>query len=195
MSGAEIVVRLRIADVFTALGGEVRGHRGRAFWRNGDGWSISLDDAKGAWFDHRDSAGGGIVSLVVKARECSRVEALKWLAELAGEQLDGQPSHGGAAYRAAIAEAQQVVARKHGAEEALREWRYLNQQLYYAIRNRILSGRLTGEDLGPAMDEGQMAEIRVAVADEALDAIKAANWDDMLACHRAATRPAQRRAA
>lgn len=92
MTGAEILERLQISEIFNALGGEVRGRRGRAFWRRGDGWNISLDDDKGAWFDHRDGIGGGVVDLIVKVRGCSRGEALHWLAELVGLPLDGRES-------------------------------------------------------------------------------------------------------
>lgn len=88
MTAAEIVERLRISEVFRSLGGEVRGHRGRAFWRNGDGWNVALDDAKGTWFDHRDSVGGGLLDLVMLVRGTDRRAAIDWLAELAGAELD-----------------------------------------------------------------------------------------------------------
>lgn len=194
MSGAEIVGQLRISEVFRSLGGEVRGHRGRAFWRQGDGLNIALDDAKGTWFDHRDSVGGGMVDLVVHVRQCSRREALDYLALLMGAEIDSTPSRGAAAYRSALAEAQQIVAKKHRALDALRVWRDLNQELYFAQRRRILSGRLTGPELAQAMDEGEMAEIKAAIAYDAIDAIEAATWDDLIEVHRA-DRQGQRRIA
>jgi hypothetical protein len=66
-------------------------YRGQAFWRDGDGWNVSLSDAKGTWYDHRDGEGGGIVDLVAKIRGGSRADALHWCADLAGVPLDDKP--------------------------------------------------------------------------------------------------------
>lgn len=69
-----------IVEAWRALGGgELRGKRGRAFWRNGDGYSISLNRERGAWYDFRDGCGGGILDLVMTARGCTRKEAFLWL--------------------------------------------------------------------------------------------------------------------
>lgn len=71
---------LDIMAVWRALGGEaLRGKRGKAFWRDGDGYSIALDPAKGMWFDHRDARGGGALALVETALGCNRRTALGWL--------------------------------------------------------------------------------------------------------------------
>ena len=92
----EIVVRLRISKVWRTLGGgELRSagqgrYRGRAWWRHGDGWNISLDDTHGIWHDFRDDLGGGILDLVVHVRGGDRQTALKWLAPLAGVALDDE---------------------------------------------------------------------------------------------------------
>jgi hypothetical protein len=72
--------RLSILDVWTALGGgELRHGRGRAFWRDGDGYSISLNADKGAWYDFRDNRGGGLLALVEQALNCDRSQAIDWL--------------------------------------------------------------------------------------------------------------------
>ena len=69
-----------IADAWLALGGEsLRGKRGKAFWRDGDGYNIALDTTKGTWFDHRDGRGGGVLGLVETALGCTRSAALQWL--------------------------------------------------------------------------------------------------------------------
>jgi hypothetical protein len=69
-----------LLKVWSALGGgELRGKRGKAFWRRGDGYSIALDAAKGTWFDHRDARGGGVLALVETALGCDRRTALQWL--------------------------------------------------------------------------------------------------------------------
>jgi len=81
-----------IVEVWHALGGgEIRHGRGQAFWRGGDGWSASIDDNRGLWFDHRDCVGGGILDLIQHVRGGTRVEALQWLGTLAGVRLDHLP--------------------------------------------------------------------------------------------------------
>jgi hypothetical protein len=65
MTGSDIVTRARITEVWAALGGgEIRRGRGRAFWRDGQRFNISLSDDKGAYFDHARGEGGGILDLV-----------------------------------------------------------------------------------------------------------------------------------
>jgi hypothetical protein len=93
MSGAEAILdHVTIFAVWRALGGGVlRRGRGRAFWRDGDGWSVALSDAKGTWFDHRDGIGGGLLDLVVRARGGNRADALRWLAESFGLPLQSRP--------------------------------------------------------------------------------------------------------
>jgi hypothetical protein len=82
---------LDIVSVWSMLGGgPLHGKRGQAFWRKGDGYNIALDPAKGAWFDHRDGRGGGILALVETALGGSRSSALQWLKENCG--LDARPS-------------------------------------------------------------------------------------------------------
>jgi len=54
-----------ILAVWHALsGGELRGRRGVAFWRGGDGYSVSLNPERGTWYDFRDGIGGGVLALV-----------------------------------------------------------------------------------------------------------------------------------
>ncbi len=76
---------LPILDVWAALGGgKLRGNRGRAFWRGGDGWNIALDAEKNAWFDHRDVRGGGVLDLVQLVLGCDRAAVLRWLEQNCG---------------------------------------------------------------------------------------------------------------
>lgn len=73
---------LDIRAVWTALGGgPLRGGRGRAFWRNGDGFHIALDASKSVFYDQARHEGGGIVRLVEIAIGCDRRAALAWLAD------------------------------------------------------------------------------------------------------------------
>jgi hypothetical protein len=114
-SASAIVARSRISEVWRALGGgELRSagqgkFRGRAWWRRGDGWSISLDDSHGVWHDFRDNVGGGILDLVVQVRGGTRQHALKWVAPLAGVVLDDRPMS--PAERARYAQRQRELER------------------------------------------------------------------------------------
>jgi hypothetical protein len=87
----------KISQVYRALGGpELRrsGHdryRGQAWWRGGDGLSISLDDTRGVWYDHRDGEGGGILDLVIHVHGGARADALHFVAGVAGVVLDDAP--------------------------------------------------------------------------------------------------------
>jgi hypothetical protein len=90
MTAADVVSGVRIADVWRALGGgELRHGRGRAWWRNGDGYSVALDEARDRWFDHRDGGGGGVLGLIQHVRGGSRADAVRWLADWRCVRLDG----------------------------------------------------------------------------------------------------------
>ena len=84
--------RADIRSAWAALGGgRLRGNRGQAFWRNGDGFSVSLDARRDLWHDHRDGVGGDVISLVQVARNCDFRAAAEWLASFTGMDL-GTPS-------------------------------------------------------------------------------------------------------
>ncbi len=90
----EIKARAHIGDVWSALGGgELRGNRGQAFWRGGDGYSIALDPEKGVWFDHVAGDGGDVLSLIEVARACSFREAVEWLAAHMGVTVSSSTRH------------------------------------------------------------------------------------------------------
>ena len=91
MSPRDAIDRASIVDIWASLGGGDLGHgRGVAFWRGGDGLNVSLDEAKGVFFDHAHGTGGGILALVETVLGCDRPAALRWLAAHLGVQLDGQ---------------------------------------------------------------------------------------------------------
>jgi hypothetical protein len=90
MTAVMLIEQTRINHVWHALGGgELRHGRGQAWWRKGDGWSVSLSDDRGAWYDYRDSIGGGILDLIRHVRGGTRGQALRWLADAMGIELDG----------------------------------------------------------------------------------------------------------
>jgi hypothetical protein len=94
MIAADLISQARISDVWGALGGpSLRSHRGPAWWRDGDGYNVALNDSKATWFDHARGEGGGVLDLVQAVRGCRRAEALAWLADYLGVQLS-QPTSG-----------------------------------------------------------------------------------------------------
>lgn len=106
MNASALTRSVCISDVFCALGGQKprRDGRTRAFWRNGDGYSIALNDERNSWRDFRDSVGGGVIDLIQLVNGGSRLDALHWLADFAGEKLDSLADRRAFAYRARIRE-------------------------------------------------------------------------------------------
>jgi hypothetical protein len=75
-----------IGAVWRALGGaEIKNRRGRAFWRNGDGYNIAIDTERGCWYDWAKKDGsGGILDLVQVALAVDRAGAWRWMADAFG---------------------------------------------------------------------------------------------------------------
>lgn len=63
----------------------------RPWWRKGDSYSLSLNDARGVWYDFVTGRGGGILDLILEARGGTRQEALHWLADLTGTPVELTP--------------------------------------------------------------------------------------------------------
>jgi hypothetical protein len=123
---AEVINTRSITEVWIALGGPPpkRG-RARAFFRDGDNpFAVSLKDSKGAWFDHRDGVGGGVLDLIQQVRGCDRHSAFCWLAELNGAPLDN--------HRLTLAERRQYARRLAAAK--------LERAEFILWKERILDG-------------------------------------------------------
>lgn len=90
MTAAELVEQVKITEVWALLGGgKIIRNRARAFWRGGDGLSVSVHAGRNAWYDHRDNVGGGVLDLIATVRQCGKAEAAAWLAGQTGASLDG----------------------------------------------------------------------------------------------------------
>jgi hypothetical protein len=60
--------QIRILELWRDLGGEpLQGKRGKAFWRDGDGYNVALDADKNVWHDKSADQGGGTVKLAATA--------------------------------------------------------------------------------------------------------------------------------
>jgi hypothetical protein len=92
MTGAQLIDQTRITHVWRALGGgEIRHGRGRAFWREGDGYNVAINDKIGAWHDFVTDDKGGKLALIRYVRGGTKSEAVRWLADMRGVTLDNAP--------------------------------------------------------------------------------------------------------
>lgn len=130
-----------ILDAWYALGGgPLRGRRGEAFWRGGDGYSVALDRERNTWYDFRDSVGGGVLKLVEVALRCDRRSALRWLETNCGLDARRPPTpREHCAREAAPALAQQLADFERGLEIAA------EQQVALAGALQSLNIEPTGE--------------------------------------------------
>jgi len=117
---------LSLCDVWTALGGgPLRAGRGLAFWRDGDGLSVSLQSDKRAWFDHVTATGGGILALVETVLGCDRRAALEWLADNFGIATTERTPEERRAYARRLAQARvaasELVERRDEAFDGIRD--------------------------------------------------------------------------
>ena len=95
--GNDVLADTKISQVYRALAGREPRRTGSdtwrapATWRDGDGFNVSLDDARGRWRDFTTGEGGGVLDLVVRVRGGSRRDGLRWVADLVGCPLDYTP--------------------------------------------------------------------------------------------------------
>jgi hypothetical protein len=146
----DLVSRVRISEIWTALGGEPPRHgRARAFWRpKADALNVSLDDGKGTWYDFRDSVGGGVLDLIQHVHGGRRQDALRWLADYRGVLLADQQMtevelrEWAQRRRAAEAEAQRLVWWKNDILDVLRQHRDMLLQTYHSATRFLLHNPL-----------------------------------------------------
>jgi hypothetical protein len=102
--------QLSILAVWNEVGGgELRHGRGRAFWRNGGGFNVSIRAEEGTWHDFVTGSGGNMVSLVCTALDMAPGEAARWLIEFAG--IEDRPMTGAERRERQCAEFEQEHAR------------------------------------------------------------------------------------
>ena len=191
----EVLSRVSLAQAWAALGGgSIERRRARAFWRGGDGLTVSIDLDRGLWHDFKAGKGGGIVDLVMLVLECDKAAALRWLAQLAGVALkDWTPAERAeyaryaARRKAAEAEAAELVAWK---DELLREIAYdrIVQWKAHHRAQRALDAEGCGTDRGMlAIAVMAAVEKEVKRLDGEYDRINNASWEQLLPEFRAST--------
>lgn len=133
------IENLDILQVWTAAGGPpLRGNRGRAFWRDGDGYNVSFNTGKGTWFDHASGTGGGILALVETAIGTDRRGALEWLACSFGIATGGSYSPAERAEfarrrAAARAKAERLIERRDEAFNQIRDTKRQKLEEYHRM--------------------------------------------------------------
>jgi hypothetical protein len=179
-----------ILSVWHGLGGgEIRHKRGRAFWRKGDGWSVSIDTDKNVWYDFRDGVGGGVLDLIERVLRCDRRSAVEWLQNYTGvpsRQATQEERRDYSRRRArAEHEAQQLVAWRDGMLDNLRHHRVLCYRLYHECKRRIIHGDYANdEELLELLDTAEESEGKACQDDAAIDVWRQASWTDLLPLFR-----------
>jgi len=181
---AEIISRRPITGIWVSLGGDPP-KRGRAcaFYREGDNpFAVSLNDAKGCWFDHRDGVGGGLLDLIQHVQGGNRRSALRWLAELNGISLNGHPptTTERREYARQRVERLELAAWKERMIDALKRERERWWRIYHGALRYILDSGLDAPLRTMSTDLNELAEERIDVLNWQVDTLKAATIFDLL---------------
>ena len=150
MNPRDLLDRVAITAVWHALGGgPLRHARGKAFWRDGAGWNIAVSEAKGVWFDHVESTGGGVLALIETVLGCDHRAAVRWLADHLGIGLDDRQPLSPAERRAyaqrrghAESKAQELTDWRRDTLWRLRDERnrlYLSENAVSAVARTLLA--------------------------------------------------------
>ncbi len=194
MTAAEVVAAGRISEVWAALGGDPPKHgRARAFFREGNNSSaVSLNDAKGCWFDHRDGVGGGVLDLIQHVQDCDRPSALRWLAELHGLPLEDQNMSAAerreytSRARRAKQEAQDLVLWKGTLVDALKRERERWWAIYHATLRYLLDVGMDAPLSDAAAELHGLAEAQLEIWDSKTETLTNAAYPEILPVFREA---------
>ena len=122
------------------LAGRGDERRARAFWRDGDGLSVSVHLGKKVWTDHAAGNGGGIVDLVTTVLSIDKRTAWRWLADLAGVELQrctpAQRARRLNTVRTVAPEASELWGAWQDVYDTVREYAGVVFALYHALRDR-----------------------------------------------------------
>ena len=164
MTARNIIDHAGIAEVWAALGGGPLHHgRGKAFWRDGDGHNIAVNEPKNVFYDHARGVGGGVLDLVETVLGCEPRAALRWLANHLGIRLDDRPLTSAERRKYTQRRAQAQVAARNLTDwrrRVLRELRdernrlFLSEHMVSAVARTLLAPEGGGDD-----DEDTWAEV------------------------------------
>lgn len=184
MTLSEAISSVRITEVWAGLGGgPLRHGRGRAFWRDGDGFNIALEDRKNAWCDHAHGSGGGVLDLIQKALGCDRSSAIAWLGSTFSLEIDhARPLTAFEKRRWAQAreKAKRFLAWRETALEDLRIRRNFHLQHYHLAASKILTHGLHHHMAEVWMDGHDFHERRYQALDEEIDRLAVAPFEALM---------------
>jgi hypothetical protein len=188
MSLRDALTSIRISAVWTSLGGPpLRHSRGRAFWRNGDGYNVSLNDTKGVWHDHAHGGDGGILDLIQTVLQCDRAGAVAWLAETFNIPIEGQRTftpQERKRYARARHEAERFLEWRDDELFRLREVRTYHLRLYHAAIHYILKHSLDDPSGCRMAELCEQHEAEYFQLDEQIDAFLAMSTDEQIALYQ-----------
>ena len=165
-----------ILELWAALGGgelkrSAGQFRGRAFWRDGDGYSISLHPKTNHWFDFVTVTGGGWLSLTETALGVSQRDALQWLDD-AGLLPPRAPAD----------------ARLQAARQAMRNEGQSIADYYSALKANLLEYRLALVDLraieAPGSPDYHRVNGRIGRLDTLLDQLAETPTSELIRRYR-----------
>jgi hypothetical protein len=180
----EAIAAVRITEVFTALGGAPLRHgRGRAFWRDGDGYNIALDDRKNAWCDHAHGKGGGVLDLIQTALTCDRAGAVAWLASTFSLDINqARPLTlvEKRRYVDARAKAERFLTWREMRLQHLRDRRDFHLEVYHRALRNILTHGLNHPSANMWADSCELHERRYQDLDAEIDAFANAPFETLV---------------
>jgi hypothetical protein len=140
----EILDSLSFETVWQSLGGGPMVGRGdnrraRAFWRDGDSLTVSVDLSAKVWKDHKTGECGGLLALVCTVMRVDHAAAWQWLSDLAGVPLARFTPSDAARYRAAVEatkdESKRLWQAWAAAYDAVSQYTDICFQHYHAMRD------------------------------------------------------------
>ena len=197
MTAREIIERASISHVYKTLHGDsygieappIRGRRAVAFWRQGDGYNIALNDQTNTWYDHARSEGGGILQLIQTIRACSMQEALHWLADLYDLPLSSGPYPSSRrcerkSRARAGADARKIYAWRRDCLAALRCARAMYFHAYHRSLRYIINSGLEAPSGALAADLHEICQQRYEELGQAIERINRATFSDLKSAFR-----------
>jgi len=167
-----------ISSVYEALGGGTRGRnqRFRAIYRNGDGYSVALNDDKGCWYDFVEGIGGGILDLIQKVLRCDRRTAIEWFCDFAGIKSE-RKRRNPVAWRRSLAHADELIAWRDRILEDLRLQRNEALRGFHLAKKYIIQCGLDAQFGADAADIADENESRYQELEVGIDGLTSASWE------------------
>jgi hypothetical protein len=163
----------QIADMF---GCRRKGNRCVAIWRKGKDLNVSLNRDKGAFFDHVDNTGGGVIRFVELCANLTKREAIEWLSEFTGITLTERTAEERAEFtrrrNASVSEATEFATWKRHRLSELSRQRNAALYLHHGFNRLIIRYSLEDPEGDYWADCSEKYEERYLQLDARLDEIR-----------------------